>query len=164
MREAKEEQRQFLINCKSMPANSQLALQFHETTCRRCRENACRREPAPRGKTGQGVGSVGGVGLEDNLTYAEPADWMMPVRHSLGATLLSLGRAAEAELVFREDLVQKSGEWLVSVRPHAYSAEMQRRRGEAASIGLRFNEAWKDAEFQISSSCCCLPGKGETDK
>jgi tetratricopeptide (TPR) repeat protein len=104
-----------------------------------------------------------GIRLEDNLTYAEPADWMMPVRHSLGATLLSLGRAAEAELVFREDLVRNpENGW--SLYGLARSLQMQGRRGEAASIRLRFNEAWKDADFKISSSCCCLPGKGETDK
>src|SRR5262249_8598365 len=33
---------------------------------------------------------------EDALTYNEPSDWYYPVRHHLGAALLSLGRAARA--------------------------------------------------------------------
>jgi tetratricopeptide (TPR) repeat protein len=41
---------------------------------------------------------------EDALTYGEPPDWTVPVRHDLGAVLLAAGGAAEAELVFRADL------------------------------------------------------------
>ena len=44
------------------------------------------------------------VALEDELPYDEPWGWMQPVRHALGALLLEQGRAAEAEIVYREDL------------------------------------------------------------
>jgi len=44
------------------------------------------------------------VALEDDLPYDEPWGWMQPVRHALGALLLEQGRAAEAEVVYREDL------------------------------------------------------------
>jgi len=44
------------------------------------------------------------VGLEDALTYVEPSDWYVPARHNLGAALLSMGRAADAETVYRKDL------------------------------------------------------------
>ncbi|MGH7233496.1 MAG: hypothetical protein ACREJU_19360, partial [Nitrospiraceae bacterium] len=44
------------------------------------------------------------VGLQDRLRYYEPPDWYYPVRESLGNLLLSAGRAAEAEAVYREDL------------------------------------------------------------
>src|SRR5262249_59008950 len=37
-----------------------------------------------------------GVRLEDALRYSEPPDWIHPLRHVLGATLLAEGRAAEA--------------------------------------------------------------------
>ena len=44
------------------------------------------------------------IALEDALPYDEPWGWMQPVRHALGALLLEQGRAAEAEVVYREDL------------------------------------------------------------
>ena len=43
------------------------------------------------------------IALEDDLPYAEPWGWMQPIRHALGALLLEQGRAAEAEVVYRED-------------------------------------------------------------
>ena len=46
------------------------------------------------------------VAAEDALTYNEPPDWYYPVRESLGAALLRAGRPAEAEAVFRDDLVR----------------------------------------------------------
>jgi hypothetical protein len=164
VREAKEEQRQFLINCKSMPANSQLRSNSMRQLAGVAEKMLAGEILYRVGKPDEALAALReGIRLEDNLTYAEPADWMMPVRHSSGATLLSLGRAAEAELVFREDLVRNpENGW--SLYGLARSLQMQGRRGEAASIRLRFNEAWKDADFKISSSCCCLPGKGETDK
>ena len=44
------------------------------------------------------------IKLEDALKYDEPPGWLIPVRHSLGATLMQHGRYAEAEEVYREDL------------------------------------------------------------
>src|SRR6267143_2858089 len=44
------------------------------------------------------------VQLQNAMFYNEPADWYYPVRESLGAALLSAGRASEAEQVFRDDL------------------------------------------------------------
>ena len=44
--------------------------------------------------------------IEDGLMYMEPPFWHQPVRHVLGAALLELGRAAEAERVYREDLAR----------------------------------------------------------
>jgi len=46
-----------------------------------------------------------GVAIEDGMIYREPKDWPIPVRHYLGACLLKLHRPAEAEKVYREDLV-----------------------------------------------------------
>ena len=45
------------------------------------------------------------VALEDGLPYDEPAGWMVPVRHALGALLTEQGGAhlAEAEAVYRAD-------------------------------------------------------------
>lgn len=44
--------------------------------------------------------------IEDGLMYMEPPFWHQPVRHILGAALLELGRAAEAERLYREDLAR----------------------------------------------------------
>lgn len=44
------------------------------------------------------------VRAEDALNYDEPPDWILPVRHTLGALLVKLERYAEAEPVYREDL------------------------------------------------------------
>ncbi|MGB9156264.1 MAG: hypothetical protein WCB20_07200, partial [Chthoniobacterales bacterium] len=46
------------------------------------------------------------IKLEDALNYDEPPGWLIPVRHSLGATLMQNGRYAEAEQIYREDLVR----------------------------------------------------------
>jgi tetratricopeptide (TPR) repeat protein len=45
------------------------------------------------------------VESEDALQYQEPPDWCFPVRHELAALLLRAGKAAEAEKIYREDLV-----------------------------------------------------------
>ncbi|HVU56546.1 MAG TPA: hypothetical protein VHD83_15885 [Puia sp.] len=50
-----------------------------------------------------------GVVVEDGMIYREPKDWPIPVRHYLGACLLKLNRATEAEKVYREDLVHNPG-------------------------------------------------------
>jgi tetratricopeptide (TPR) repeat protein len=42
--------------------------------------------------------------IEDAMTYGEPPEWSVPVRQDLGAVLLQIGRYAEAERAFREDL------------------------------------------------------------
>jgi len=50
-----------------------------------------------------------GVAVEDGMIYREPKDWPIPVRHYLGNCLLKLHRPAEAEKVYREDLVHNPG-------------------------------------------------------
>jgi hypothetical protein len=46
------------------------------------------------------------VAAEDTLKYDEPPAWLIPVRHSPGAALVSAGRFAEAEPVYRDDLAR----------------------------------------------------------
>lgn len=50
-----------------------------------------------------------GVTVEDGMIYREPKDWPIPVRHYLGDCLLKLHRPADAEKVYREDLVHNPG-------------------------------------------------------
>lgn len=44
------------------------------------------------------------IQLEDKLPYMEPPFWHHPVRQIYGATELQVGRAADAEKTYREDL------------------------------------------------------------
>jgi tetratricopeptide (TPR) repeat protein len=95
---------------------------------------------------------------EDQLRYSEPPDWIHPIRHALGATLLAAGRAAEAEKIYREDLArQPNNGW--SLYGLSRSLHLQNKPAEANQIEVRFREVWRDADVQITSSCYCLPGK-----
>ncbi len=91
------------------------------------------------------------VAGEDGIRYNEPSDWPLPTRHYLGAALLSAGRAAEAEAVFREDLRRNpENGWsllgLSSALAHEGSS------ADAASANERFQRAWAHADLKITSS------------
>src|SRR5262245_514801 len=96
------------------------------------------------------------IAVEDTLRYSEPPDWIHPVRHSLGATLLKERHAAEAEQVYRDDLArQPNNGW--SMYGLAQSLHLQNKHNEAAQIDARFAEVWKSADIKITSSCYCQP-------
>lgn len=93
---------------------------------------------------------------EDQLRYDEPPDWILPVRHALGAALLKCGRYAEAEQVYRDDLARlPENGW--SLYGLARCLEKQDKAKEAAQVMARFRDVWRDADVQITSSCLCLP-------
>jgi tetratricopeptide (TPR) repeat protein len=97
-----------------------------------------------------------GVEREDLLRYSEPPDWIHPLRHVLGATLLRENRTAEAEKVYRDDLKkQPDNGW--SLFGLAHSLRSQGKTGEADEVEKKFNEVWRDADVAITSSCLCLP-------
>ena len=113
---------------------------------------------AQRGETDAAVEHLGkAIALEDGNKYDEPPDWPQPVRHSLGAVLLRAGRAAEAEKVYREDLVRwpENGWALWGL---ARALEKQDRRREAEEVQARFAKSWSRADVQIDTTCLCLPG------
>jgi tetratricopeptide (TPR) repeat protein len=94
--------------------------------------------------------------IEDTLRYSEPPDWIHPVRHALGATLLKEHRPAEAEKVYRDDLArQPNNGW--SLYGLAQSLHQQNKHAAAASIDAQFATVWKDADIKITSSCYCQP-------
>ena len=81
-------------------------------------------------------------------------DWVVPVRHALGAFLLKDGQATEAEAVYREDLRRwPDNGW--SLFGLAASLEMQGKKAEAAAVRAKFDEIWKHADVKIPSSCLC---------
>jgi len=89
--------------------------------------------------------------LEENLSYTEPKDWYLPPRQVLGAVLLEAGRAAEAERVYREDLVHhpQSGWSLFGL---AESLRAQGKVQELPQIEGKFQTAWADADVTLTSS------------
>ncbi len=96
------------------------------------------------------------IELEDSLLYMEPPEWMQPTRHTLGAVLLSAGRAAEAETVYREDLANwPNNGW--SLYGLGRSLRLQGQLKEAEQIEARFRESWSRADMPIASSCLCIP-------
>src|SRR5262249_25770918 len=96
------------------------------------------------------------VRIEDSLRYAEPPDWIQPTRHALGAVLMQCGRYKEAEQVYRDDLVRlPNNGW--SLFGLSRSLEVQGKNEEAKAIRARFEEVWKDADVELSSSCFCIP-------
>ena len=93
------------------------------------------------------------VSLEDGLTYTEPPDWPIPVRQLQGAALLALGRAAEAEKAFREDLTKfPNNGWALSGLRASLERQGRGREGEAIALGAQLNEAWRRADVQLTSA------------
>ena len=94
------------------------------------------------------------VKRDTGLSYDEPWGWMMPARHSLGALLLEQGHAAEAEEVYREDLlVYKSNMWALCGLHQALN--QQNKTEEAKSVYAIFEVASSQADVKIGASCYC---------
>lgn len=87
------------------------------------------------------------VAMQDKLAYNEPADWHYPVRESLGAALLKLGKADEAEAVFRADLRKnpRSGRSLFGL---VEALRAQGKSDEAMLVHQEFDDAWRTAEIE----------------
>ncbi len=96
------------------------------------------------------------IALEDRLRYMEPPEWMQPVRHTLGAVLMSAGRFEEAEKVYREDLADwPENGW--SLYGLSRCLEERGAGAEAKEVEERFGKAWSRADAPIASSCLCVP-------
>lgn len=107
---------------------------------------------ASRGRTAEAVSHLeSGVTLEDAMRYNEPADWLYPVRHSLGAVLLSAGQAQKAEAVYREDLRRNpENGWSLYGLMQALNA--QGKGAESAEVKERFDKAWAHADIVLTAS------------
>ncbi|MGH4008665.1 MAG: tetratricopeptide repeat protein [Pseudonocardiaceae bacterium] len=92
-----------------------------------------------------------GVELEDAMPYREPADWLYPVRHSLGAVLLAAGQAPEAEAVYREDL-RRNPENGWALYGLMQALEAQGNTTESAEVRERFDQAWAHADITLTAS------------
>lgn len=89
------------------------------------------------------------VTAQDALVYDEPPAWFYPVRESLGAALLRAGKAAEAEVVFREGLVKtpRNGRMLFGLME---SLKAQKKDRAAALVEREYNDAWRDADVKLT--------------
>lgn len=107
------------------------------------------------------------IALEDDLPYDEPWGWMQPIRHALGALLLEQGRAAEAEVVYREDLGLGATLPRAQIHPDNLWAlrgllDCLERRGETAEatiIRQRVEFAAARADLPVDVSCFCAGGR-----
>ena len=92
-----------------------------------------------------------GVEAEDALVYDEPPGWMLPVRHALGALLMSAGRYTEAEAVYREDLRRnRDNGW--SLTGLQLALKEQERGNEAENLSPRLARAFHTADTRPMSS------------
>ncbi len=110
------------------------------------------------GKTDDGIEQLrAAIEKEDALKYDEPPGWLIPVRHSLGAVLMKHQRFAEAEQVYREDLVRlPDNGW--SLLGLAESLRKQKKNPEeVAQTQAKFEKVWANADLTITTSCLCQP-------
>lgn len=98
------------------------------------------------------------VKAEDKLRYYEPPNWMVPVRHALGAFLLKAGKVADAEAVYRDDL-KKWPENGWSLFGLTQTLEMQGKKDEAEMVRAKWKTVWADADTKLHASCLCAPAK-----
>lgn len=91
------------------------------------------------------------VGLEDGLPYNEPRFWPIPIRHYLGATLLTAGRAEEAEAIYRADLIRNpnNGWTLLGL---SQSLRVQQKHDEAEAAERQLSAAWTFADVGVTAS------------
>jgi tetratricopeptide (TPR) repeat protein len=155
--EAKKDQAAFLAACKNVPEGSGVGNNKAEDLLAVAEYLLAGEILYREGQVEPALAELrNAIAVEDTLRYSEPPDWIHPVRHSLGATLLKERRAVEAEQVYRDDLArQPNNGW--SLYGLAQSLHMQNKHAEAAQMDSRFAEVWKSADIKITSSCYCQP-------
>lgn len=96
------------------------------------------------------------VAREEALRYDEPPGWMQPVRHALGALLMADNRFADAEEVYRADLVRHpNNAWSLLGLEQALAR--QGKTGEAKALSEKVQQAWARADVKPVASCYCHP-------
>jgi tetratricopeptide (TPR) repeat protein len=91
------------------------------------------------------------VDEEDKQIYREPPDWYIPARQYLGAYLLKMNKAKEAEKIYKEDLVWNPGNgW--SLLGMYQSLVAQGRKDEAAVYRGKYMKAFEGADVEIKAS------------
>jgi len=99
------------------------------------------------GDAGEAVSQLeAAVAIQDSLPYIEPPAWYFPIRQLLGAELLTAGRAAEAEAVYRKDLEQyPANGWSLFGLHQALEVQ-------TATLQEAFTTAWSGSDIMLTSS------------
>jgi tetratricopeptide (TPR) repeat protein len=103
-----------------------------------------------RGRAAEAVPHLeAAVRLQDGLRYDEPPPWYYPVRQSLGAALLAAGRPADAERVYRDDLLRNPHNgWSL----YGLAQALRAQHKDDADARRQFAAAWSRADVQLTSS------------
>jgi len=92
--------------------------------------------------------------IEDALIFGNPPDWMVPVRHTLGAVLLMSNRLEEAEMAYRTDLKEwPDNAWSLLGLAQALEA---RSAPEADDALAKAKGSWEDADIAPTVTCLCV--------
>ena len=94
------------------------------------------------------------VRRDDALNYDEPWAWMQPARHALGALLIEQARYAEAESVYRADLLRHpNNPWAL----HGLAECLAKldKPEESAQYRSEFEVACQRSDIKIDRSCYC---------
>jgi tetratricopeptide (TPR) repeat protein len=137
----------------SVPADRTLAGFFKTKAILELAANVLAGEIAARsGQTDVAVRHLlAAVAEQDGHWFTEPPVWYFPVRQSLGAALLSGGRPAEAEAVYRDDLKRNPDNgW--SLFGLAQSLRAQGKAADAVAVEARFQQAWSRADVTLTAS------------
>jgi tetratricopeptide (TPR) repeat protein len=91
------------------------------------------------------------VRLEEDLPYTEPPFWPIPIRHYLGAALLTAGQPGKAEAVYRADLTKhpRNG-WAQFGLMQSLRA--QRKGPEADGAEKQWKQSWEHADVTLTAS------------
>jgi tetratricopeptide (TPR) repeat protein len=90
------------------------------------------------------------VEREDALLYGEPPEWTVPARQDFGGVLLAVGRPADAERAFRDDLERfPDNGW--SLAGLAASLRAQGRDADASRVAADLDRVWRTADVQPAS-------------
>ncbi len=91
------------------------------------------------------------IKLEEALPYTEPPFWPIPIRHYLGAALLTAGQPGKAETVYRADLEKNPRNGWAQFGL-MQSLRAQRKGREADTVEEQWKQAWEHADVTLAAS------------
>lgn len=161
--EARAEQKQWMEGQSKVPAGASFGNNPVNVLCSLASAMVEGEILIRENKTEEGLDKLrDAVKQEDALNYDEPPGWMIPARHALGATLMRLGKAEEAEQVYRADLKKlPDNGW--SLFGLAQSLRAQQKLDEVPALETRFAAVWAKADLKLKSSCLCQDGVAQAN-
>ena len=154
---AEHEQAAFLAAARNLPDDAVMAINPAAAIMKIAEHFLAGEIAFRRGSIDESVAQLRqAIALEDELLYMEPPEWVQPVRHTLGAVLLTAGRHKEAEEIYRQDLKEwpENGWSLFGLSRCLRAAG---KSAEADKVEARFQRVWSRGGTPIESSCLCIP-------